>query len=126
VDTKKEGNLEWYFSHVHPAFLNTKIAVNQMMTLNDKTMYDTASALQNRAKRAIMPGIVAIVAALIFTIIFNFFINLYVIKPIKSFSKGIREYISHGETEGIQVDSNDEISKLSHDVQDLIDHIKKG
>jgi methyl-accepting chemotaxis protein len=97
-----------------------------MMTLNDKTMYDTASALQNRAKRAIMPGIVAIVAALVFTIIFNFFINLYVIKPIKSFSKGIREYISHGETGGIQVDSNDELSKLSHDVQDLIDHIKKG
>ena len=45
VDTQREGNLEWYFDEVHPAFLKTKLAVNQLMTLNDKTMYDTASAL---------------------------------------------------------------------------------
>ena len=73
-----------------------------------------------------MPGIVAIVASLIFTVIFNFFINLYVIKPIKKFSKGIQEYIQHGEMAAIQVDSRDELFKLSKDIQDLIYHIKKA
>ena len=126
VDTKREGNLNWYFADFHPAFLETKSAVNRLMTLNDKTMYYTASALQNRARRAIMPGIVAIASSLIFTIIFNFFINAYVIKPIKKFSKGIQGYIEHGEMAGIQVDSRDELSRLSEDIQNLIDHIKKA
>jgi methyl-accepting chemotaxis protein len=126
VGTKREGNLNWYFSKVHPAFLKCKSAVNRLMSLNDKTMYNTASALQNRAERAIMPGIVAIVAALIFTIIFNFFINLYVIKPIKKFSAGIKEYTKKGEMTGFRVESHDELSTLSEDIKELIAHIKKA
>lgn len=126
VDTQRENNLQWYYCDVHPAFLKSKAAINQLMTLNDKTMYQTASALQNRAGRAIMPGIVAIVSALVFTIVFNFFINLYVILPIKRFTAGIQDYIKSGDQTGLSVDSSDEISDLAKALRDFIGHVKQG
>ncbi|MFH1625504.1 MAG: MCP four helix bundle domain-containing protein [Pseudomonadota bacterium] len=124
VETQRQGNLNWYFSEVHPAFLKTKTSVNQLMALNDEAMYRMASGLQNRASRAVMPGIVAIVSALVFTIIFNFFINLYVILPIKRLTNGIQAYIKHGEQPALSVESRDEISRLAGVVQDLIFHVK--
>lgn len=117
--TAKQGDLNWYFKQVHPAFLEAKTEVNRLMTLNDQIMYNTASALKNRASRAIMPGIIAIVSALIFTAIFNFFINLYFISPIKKLADGIRSYIKTGERSGIRADSRDEIGELAAAIQEL-------
>jgi len=125
VDTQRQGNLDWYFSRVHPAFLKVKTAANELMTLNDKTMYLTATELKNRAGRAIMPGIVAIVSALIFTIIFNFFINLYVIRPIKQLTGVIRGYMKNGDAIKFHVDGRDEIYKLTETIQELIFFVKK-
>ena len=107
-------------------FLNAKSAVDELMTLNDNTMYKTASELKNRAGRAIMPGIVAIVSALIFTAIFNFFINLYFILPIKRLAEGIQEYMKSGKMSEIRVESKDELSKLADSIRDLIIHASQA
>ncbi len=75
ISDPQKVDLQWYFNKVHPAFAETKDKVNQLMSLNDQALYTTASALKSRARRSIMPGVVAIIASLIFTAIFNFFIN---------------------------------------------------
>ncbi len=115
----KQGDLEWYYNLVHPAFSEAKKTVNQLMTLNDKTLYKTASALKNRARRSIMPGVIAIISALLFTAVFNFFINLYFIAPIKKLTSGIRNYMVTGERSGLRVSSRDEISDLAAAIEEL-------
>lgn len=117
--TPKQGDLSWYFKQVHPTFLEAKNRVNQLMTLNDQTLYKTASALKNRAERAVMPGIIAVISALIFTIIFNFFINLYFISPIKKLSAGIRNYLKTGDRSGMRVTGQDEIAELAAAIGEL-------
>ncbi|MBN2125397.1 MAG: MCP four helix bundle domain-containing protein, partial [Deltaproteobacteria bacterium] len=67
VGTVREGNLKWYFQEAHQAFMEAKLAVERLMAINDRTMYRTASDLKNRTHRATMPGIVAILAALVFS-----------------------------------------------------------
>ena len=119
VGTIKEGDLSWYFNQAHLSFLEAKTQVNRLMTLNDKTLYHTASALKNRAERAIMPGLVAIVSALIFTAVFNFFINIYFISPIKELTAGIHNYIKKGERPGFRVKSRDEIADLADAIEEL-------
>jgi HAMP domain-containing protein len=114
-----KGDLSWYFNQVHPSFLQAKETVNRLRTLNDRTLYDTASALKNRARRSIMPGVIAIIAALIFTAVFNFFINLYFLSPIKKLTEGIRHYIKTGKRSGMRVSSQDEIGKLAAAIEDL-------
>jgi methyl-accepting chemotaxis protein len=120
VDTKRENNLEWYFRDVHKTFLEVKKAVEDLMTINDQVMYQTASQLKNKAHRAVMPGVVAILAALIFTLLFNYFINYYVVSPIIRIRKGIGRFLENNEMFDARIETKDELMQLSESVQKLI------
>ncbi len=82
VGTDKEGDLKWYFNTIYESFINTTSAIEKLLILNQESMYASALDLKERAKRALMPGIVAIIAALFFVLMFNVFINAYFIRPI--------------------------------------------
>ena len=120
VGTSKEGNLNWYFQQVHQAFLDVRLSVEELIALNDQTMYLTASDLKNKAHRAIVPGIVAILAALAFTIIFNFFINYYIVSPIIKTTAAIHKFVETGEPFNVQVETNDELFQLVSSIQRLV------
>ena len=124
VDTSKEGNLGWYFQEVHQAFQNVKFSIEKLVSLNDQTMYQTASALKNRAHRAIMPGIVSILAALIFTVIFNFLIHYYVVNPIIKITKGIQQFTETGVLPDVQIETPDELFDLVSSIQRLATEVR--
>lgn len=119
VGTKKEHNLDWYFIEVHEAFQAVKTSVEELMTLNAETMYQTASSLKNRAHRAIMPGIVAVLSALVFALIFNYFINYFLVNPIINLTKGIQNFIRAGQPLSIKIETKDELYDLASSIQDL-------
>jgi hypothetical protein len=75
--------------------------------------------LKTRARRTIMPGVVAIISALIFTAVFNFFINLYFVSPILKLSAGIRNFIQTGDRSALHVDCSGEIADLAAAVEEL-------
>ena len=118
-ETPKHVDMEWYFNQVNPFFIDAKSRVNKLMSLNDQALYQTAFELQARARRSIMPGVIAIISALIFTLSFNFFINLYFISPIKKLTGGIRTFIKTGERSAIRVRSRDEIGDLALAIEEL-------
>lgn len=119
VGTAYEGNLNWYFEKVHRDFIRVKAAVEDLMTLNDTTMYETASALKGRAHRTVMPGIVAISTAVVFAVIFNFFVNLYVVNPIISMIKSIQSFLQTGEPIKVSIDTKDELHELAMSIANL-------
>ncbi len=123
--TAKEGDLNWYFSNVHSSFLNVKSAVKNLMDLNDKTMYKTASNLEGRAHRATMPGVIAIIAAFIFAIIFSFLVNLLVVSPIIRITSGIHDYLETGKSFNVKIETTDELSHLASSVESLIERSKR-
>jgi methyl-accepting chemotaxis protein len=124
VDTSKEGNLNWYFQEVHRAFQDVKRSVEKLVALNDQTMYRTATDLKNRAHRAIMPGIVAILAALIFTVLFNFLIHYYVVSPIIRMTKGIQRFMETGDLPDVQVETHDELFDLVSSIKRLVGQVR--
>lgn len=119
VDTQYEGNLSWYFERVHRDFLAVKSAVQGLAALNDKTMYQTASSLKNRAHQAVMPGIVAMSSALILALIFNFLINLYFVNPVLSVIGAIEKFLRSGEPVNLSLETNDEMQQLATAVKNL-------
>ncbi|MFH1756251.1 MAG: hypothetical protein ABIA59_11185 [Candidatus Latescibacterota bacterium] len=120
VDTQKEGSLGWYFQTVHRSFIDVKATVDDLMSLNNEAMFKTASDMKQRANRAIMPGIVAILAALVFSIMFIYFINLYVVSPIVRMTNSIKQYISNGTSFDVRPESRDEIADLAAAITTLI------
>jgi len=125
VDTPKQGNIEWYFRHTHLAFQNVKDALNDFNNINNTTMYNTASMLKQRSDRAIMPGLIAIVAALLFTLIFNYFVNFFFVNPIIRITDRIEQFILKGTPYIAEVPTHDEVEKLSESIAHLCNFAEK-
>jgi len=123
VGTDKQGDFNWYYNESHQAFLQVKKSVKLLMEMNQDTMYKTGSELKNRAQRAVMPGIVAIIGAVVFTLMFSFFINHYFARPIVQITKGIEEYNSTGKEFTMTSETGDEMGRLINSIKNLLQRL---
>ena len=126
VGTSSEKNLDWYFREAHPKFQQVKSDVEGLMTLNDEVMYKTASDLKNRAYRAVMPGVVAILSALVFSFVFSYFVNYYLVGPIIRITTGIQNLLDHGKSFNVKIETEDEMKSLADAIQKLVSRENKG
>ena len=124
VGTAKEGNLEWYYNYSHLGFLKVKKAVKELMTLNQNSMYQEATDMREKAKRAIMPGIVAILSAFIFSFLFNYFINLYFVSPLEELISRIERFSPASDHIDAGIKTRDELKRLQDAVNALISKLK--
>ncbi len=120
VGTVREGNLNWYTEDVHTSFLNLNETINALLSLNETVMYRSASELKDRAQRAVMPGIVAVISAILFTIIFNFFINHYFVNPILRIINGIENYTKFKTPFNVEIETRDELLQLKNAIQNFL------
>lgn len=119
VGTSKEGDINWYFENAHQAFLDVKFSVNELMSINDRTMFSTASSLREQANRALMPAIIAIISALVFSLLFNYFVNYYFVNPIMKIKNGVVEYIEKKKPYSVEIESKDELTSLNRSISTL-------
>ncbi len=119
VGTKKEGSIEWYFQNTHNSFLAVRSSLEDLIDLNDKTMYRMASILENRSNRAIMPGIIAVLSAFVFTLIFNFLVNYYVVGPIIKITARIKKFKENRTPFDVTIETKDELFYLANEIGDL-------
>ncbi|MCF8373843.1 MAG: MCP four helix bundle domain-containing protein [Bacteroidales bacterium] len=120
VDTDKQGNITWYRNTIHQSFLTTKKNVNALMSLNQESMHAEASRLKDKSHRAIMPGIVTIIAALLFSVMLNFFISRYLVTPILELTEAVKNYKFVNSSLQLNIKSEDEIKTLEMEINKLI------
>ena len=120
VGTAKQNDIVWYKTNIHQKFLDTKKAVNDLMILNEESMHDTASKIKDKAHRAIMPGIVSIIAALVFSLMLSFFINKYFVSPIEQLVEAVKFYQPDQKLLSSNIRSNDEIKQLEQSINNLL------
>lgn len=113
VDTDREGDLEWYFTEVHSAFLDVKNAVEELKRLNEASLYDTASEVKSRAGRAVVPGTVATISALVFSVLFTYLVNRYVVLPIVRITRAAEDCARYRRPFQVEVETRDEIEELA-------------
>ena len=126
VGTNKEGNFKWYYSESHQQFIQVKRSIKSLMELNQKAMYNTSKALKDRSKRSVMPGIVAIITAVLFTLLFNYFIHHYFAEPIVQITKGVEDFNVYGKEFKVEIETEDELKRLAEAINNLLhsSHIK--
>ena len=107
-----KSNPAWYFEKAHPAFLAAKQSIESLMAINQKVMYETATDLHQRANRAVMPGVVAFVSALVFAFLFSYFINHYMVNPIIEITNALKQYRKTGRPVNVHVETKDEIATI--------------
>jgi methyl-accepting chemotaxis protein len=125
IESKDEETIDWYKNEMHQSFLITKKVVNDLMSLNQTSMYNEAYAIKERAHRAIMPGIVTIIGALVFSILLNFFIVHYFVRPLEKLTLAVKKYRTHDTSLQVNIKSNDEIKALEQAINNLLVRLEK-
>jgi HAMP domain-containing protein len=97
-----------------------KISIRHIQHINEQALVKTAATIEEKAHRAAMPGKVAIISAVLFTLIFNFFINFYFISPIIRITKGVENTLKYNTNFTVDVNTNDEIGELKNAIQKYI------
>lgn len=118
-----EDNMTWYFDTSHQAFMKARYKVEALMSLNQASMYEESSVLKEKSKRAIMPGIVAIISALVFSLLLNFFISKYFVSPIGKLAEALKNYHPGRKQFTAGIETDDEIKRLERGIQELIDRL---
>lgn len=119
VDTEREGNLTWYSDKLHISFNKAKTLVNRLTSLNNTNMYQTALVVKSRANRIIMPGIIAMMASILFTLVFNFLINRYMVAPIVNMTRSAQAFIEEDTPYDVEIESHDEVNDLNNAIMTL-------
>lgn len=118
-----KDKLDWYFDKPHKSFIYTMNLIDDFMMQNEQSMYNTSIGIVDKSHRAIMPGIVAIIAAIIFSILFQNMVNFYFIKPIIEITKRIRMFTNKRTPYDYQVETNDEVAELNNAIDILCSHV---
>ena len=86
-------------------------------------MYKTASNLESRANRAIMPGIIASVAAIIFALLFTYLVHTFIVNPIIEMTYRIKKFEENKTPFDVRVLTRDEIYDLSESIKELTNFV---
>ncbi len=117
--------LTWYKHNVKPSFDRVQGEINKLIEINQAKLISTAQEIKDRTRRAIIPGIVAIIAAIVFTLLFNYFVNQYMVKPIITLKKQVDDFISKGVPLTFRPITDDEIARLTESIYLLTSHVDK-
>lgn len=126
VGTKKEGNLGWYVDRVTPARMKVELSLNQIIRISNDTMYKTGLNLKNSVHHVMMPGVVAMLVAIIYLMLFDFFIDHYLISPILKITKGLKNLLDQKRPFEVEIETDDEISELASTITTLVSKMNYG
>lgn len=119
-----QNKLNWYFENIHKSFLDLMISVDDLTGLNDNELYSTAVQVNDRTRRAIMPGIVALAAMVVFALLFNYFINLYIVTPILEIINRLNLFMKRGAAFDYHINTKDEMSQLTETLNTFCTHVE--
>ncbi|RLD88988.1 MAG: hypothetical protein DRJ09_07360 [Bacteroidetes bacterium] len=117
VDTKKQGNLSWYYKVFFPEFQKTTSQIERAMTYSRSQMHTKSKQIFEASYTALMPGIVAIISAILMSLLMYFFISRFFSLPINNILKGLREYNTKKKAFRVTVNTNDELREISGEIK---------
>ncbi|TCN68565.1 hypothetical protein CLV25_106147 [Acetobacteroides hydrogenigenes] len=113
-------NADWYFDSFVPQQNRLTGAIDSLIGINQRAVYQNVDQMKTGASRAMMPGFIAIFVGIIFVFLFNYFVNIFFITPIVRISQGVESYVKHSIPFRVKVDSKDELERLKNSVEKLI------
>lgn len=116
---------EWYFERLQPYYIKLRNYIQSLTNASQDALIDNSKKVDATFYRSITPAIASVVVGLLLVLLFNYFINFYILTPLIKISKGIQGYRSYRKDYNVEVDNNgDEIDQLNSNVRDIIEDHK--
>jgi HAMP domain-containing protein len=117
----QRGTIELYYDELYPAFLTTMHAIDRLRIVNQDEMYSEALQIADQSYRATLPGLVLVVAAILFTVLFAWLLSEYTVKPLRKLVHSVELWRSTGQYRRPDIHTGDEIQELADNL-DMVDH----
>ena len=115
----------WYFDRLYPVYMKLRGYIQKLTVMSQEALAENSKNMSDSFYRSIMPGLVAVSTGMILVILFNYFINLYLISPLLSISKGIKGFLQLRKTYNVPQINDEQLQELNENVKELIDTNKK-
>ena len=124
-ESEYQSRQGWYFERLQPFYLKLRNYIQSLTNASQQALIDNSQKVDETFYRSITPAIASVVIGLLVVILFNYFLNYYLINPLIRISKGIQGYRSYNKSYNVEVDNeNDELDQLNDNVSNLIEEHK--
>lgn len=113
-------NINIYLNDIQPRVWSIQNKVNELLTVNQQSLLQTATLLEKSPYRSILPGLIVVITSIVFSIIFNYMISYYMIKPVIRITKSINDFVKYKKPFDVTVETKDELNDLKESVKNLI------
>ncbi len=116
--TPEESN-EVYFIKLKEVIEKTDKVVDEFQSYYEQRLAELTEKIDAEENRTITPGLVAMSAAIVFALLFSFFVNHYVVTPIVTITKKVEDFTERGIPYDYETETEDEIHELSESIRIL-------
>ena len=116
---------DWYFDRLQPFYMKLRNYIRSLTNASQQALLENSQRVDETFYRSITPAIASVVVGLLVVMLFNYFINFYLINPLIKINKGIQGYRNFRKDYTVSVDNNgDELDQLNASVGDIIEDHK--
>ena len=115
---------EWYFGRVQQYYSYLRNYIVNLNSMSNAALQANSEMMESTFFRSMMPAVAALIVGLIVILLFNAYLNFYVINPLTKMGKGVKDFVRFGKDYNVEFDNDDEISDLNDALTDLIDEHK--
>ena len=119
-----QPSIQQYNAVVGPAFETCKHYVRKLRILNADAMYDRAKYIGEQSYRATLPGMILMVGAVLFTLLFAWLIREHSVKPLRKLLKATEQWLTMDEYRNPEINTGDEIEELARTLENLESTLK--
>lgn len=125
-DEQYDTDVEWFLSMYKTVYNSLTTAIKEYMTASQYSLVSRATQLENNAYRAIMPGVITLVVAIIIVLVFMFLIDFYYTRPVVKIQKGLEGYLRQNIPYRVKTEGSDEITALGDSIEGLVSACAKN
>ncbi|MCR5708903.1 MAG: MCP four helix bundle domain-containing protein [Bacteroidales bacterium] len=111
----------WFFNRLQPVYLKFRGYMMSLTSICQDSLIESSQDIREGFYRSLMPGLVSVIVGMILVLLFNYYLNYYMINPLLRVTSGIKGYRYHGLSYNVKLDSEDELEELNTAVGDIVD-----
>ena len=120
-----QARQDWYFNRLQPFYMKLRDYIRNLTNASQQALVENSQRVDETFYRSITPAIASVVVGLLVVMLFNYFINFYLINPLIKINKGIQGYRNFGKDYTVEVDNNgDELDQLNGSVREIVEDHK--
>ena len=116
-----EGRQHWFFNRLQPVYVKFRGYMMQLTSICQDALIASSQDVREGTYRSLMPGLVSVLLGMLMVLLFNYFLNYYLIDPLLRITNGIKGYRYHGRGYSVKLENDDELEELNSVVGDLVE-----